>query len=259
MLTIFDIPPKLNTLYSECKSGAEEFFSITKGYPETILPHGSDILEDFSSGIVFIHGGYLKYFYDEKLVRFYSAGDILTITESLAGTCSLRSEMASKITIIPSSVFLPYLSQQPHLLEKWLNYLEKERQLMAGLCSVYLKEECNPKIDIRIFQLGDLIIEEDAKADSLYEMISGEAEVTIHGTEVGRIQKGEVFGEISFLTQSPRTASVRALSTCTVQTINGNDFDLIASCRPAMLKSMAKTIAKRLTDVNDRLVRISLT
>lgn len=171
-----------------------------------------------------------------------------------------HQHIALRINYVPQCSFIEHLmTSKNQLLEKWMHYNEIEQRPIQSLCSVYLKEDFNPEIDIRNFQENELIIQEGTTPDALYEMISGEAIVTVQNTEVGRIFRGEIFGEISFLTQSTRTASVKTLTPCTVHVIKGDDFDIIASCRPTLIKNMARTTAKRLIVVNDRLVRIYLT
>jgi hypothetical protein len=260
MLTIFEIPQHISDLYAESKSIADIYFTFYQNESEVIVPHGSDVSQLYSSGMILIKAGFLKYYYDNKLIRLYSAGDIISLPERKDTHCSIKSELALRIQYIPYNSFIEQLiTSRNQLLEKWMRYSEIEQRLTRSLCSVYLREDFNPEIDIRNLKEDELIIQEGTRAESLYEMISGEAIVTVHNTEVGRIQRGEIFGEISFLTQSTRTASVKTLTPCTVQVIKGENFDAIATCRPALIKNMARTTAKRLIDVNERLVRISLT
>jgi hypothetical protein len=260
MLTIFEIPQHISDLYSESKSIAHDFFTFFQNESEIVVPHSADLCQLYKSGIVLIKAGFLKLYYDKKLIRLYSAGDIISLPGKTDVHCSIRSELALRIHYTPYVTFVEQLmTSKNQLLEKWMHYNEIQQRLANSLCSVYLREEFNPDIDIRNYQEGELIIQEGSPPDSLYEMITGEALVTVQNTEVGRIIHGEIFGEISFLTQCTRTASVKTLTPCTVHVIKGNDFDTIATCRPALIKNMARTTAKRLIDVNERLVRISLT
>jgi hypothetical protein len=260
MLTIFEIPQHVSDLYSESKSIAYDFFTLYQNESEILVPHSSDLCQLYTSGIILIKAGFLKLYYDKKLIRLYSAGDIISLPEKTDIHCSIRGELALRIHYIPYIAFIEQLITAKNLLlEKWMHYIEIQQRLANSLCSVYLREEFNPDIDIRNFREGEVIIQEGTAPDSLYEMISGEALVTVQNTEVGRIKHGEIFGEISFLTQCTRTASVKTLTPCTVHVIKGEDFDTIATCRPTLIKNMARTTAKRLIDVNERLVRISLT
>ena len=88
-------------------------------------------------------------------------------------------------------------------------------------------------------------------------MLEGEAVVTVHDTEIGRIKDEEVFGEISFLTGATRTASVKTVTKCLVQVIKGEDFEHFTKHRPSLIFKLSKTLAQRLTDVNRKLVAIT--
>jgi hypothetical protein len=259
MLTIFEIPQHISDLYSESKSIAYDFFTLFKNECEIVVPHSTDLCQLYTSGIILIKTGFLKLFYDKKLIRLYSEGDIVSLPERADIHCSIKSELALRIYYIPHVTFIEQMVKSNKIFEKWMRYSEIQQRLSNSLCSVYLREDFNPEIDIRNYQSGELIIQENTTPDSLYEMISGDALVTVQNTVVGRIKTGEIFGEISFLTQSPRTASVKTLTPCTIHVIKGKDFDTIATCRPVLIKDIARTTAKRLIDVNERLVRISLT
>jgi small-conductance mechanosensitive channel len=60
------------------------------------------------------------------------------------------------------------------------------------------------------FAPGEAVVREHEASHALYLVAAGEAVVHYKRREVSRIGAGDVFGEIAFLTGSPRTATVRA-------------------------------------------------
>jgi CRP-like cAMP-binding protein len=76
---------------------------------------------------------------------------------------------------------------------------------------------------------GDVIIQEGDSADAFYVLLSGEVAVSARG-EAQRSRRlrvmgpGTYFGEIGLLAQVPRTATVKALETCSLYRIPGTDF-----------------------------------
>ncbi len=84
-----------------------------------------------------------------------------------------------------------------------------ERQQVLGFMEAFLR-----------FQPGEVIVKEGEQDDAaMYILISGRAAVTTgeQGEVIlDEVQVGEFFGELSFLTESPRTATVQALEPCIV-------------------------------------------
>ena len=89
-------------------------------------------------------------------------------------------------------------------------------------------------MNLREYKKGDNIIVEGEEPDCLFEMIEGSARVEAQGAVVGSINSEELFGEVSFLTESKRTATVIAESYCLVNTMNGESFDQMNAVPPSI-------------------------
>jgi CRP-like cAMP-binding protein len=63
---------------------------------------------------------------------------------------------------------------------------------------------------------GEQLIAEGLAIQSLYIVIEGELAVQRAGTELARLDVGEVVGEMSFLSSRPASATVSALSPCMI-------------------------------------------
>ena len=53
----------------------------------------------------------------------------------------------------------------------------------------------------------------------------------------------------------PRTASVIATTTCTVQIVDNDSFVELIKVNPPLILSLATTLATRVVDLNDRVVQ----
>jgi MFS family permease len=99
---------------------------------------------------------------------------------------------------------------------------------------------------------GTVLIQEGAEADDFFVLITGEVEVLAAG-EAGTVQTlgtltpPSYFGEIGLLEQRPRTATVKAVTQCSVYRINGADFVqamTVASLSPAALGRVQARLAR---------------
>lgn len=60
------------------------------------------------------------------------------------------------------------------------------------------------------FAAGDFIVRQGQIGTGLYVVLDGDASVVRGSTEIGRLARGDFFGELAVIDQQPRLASVRA-------------------------------------------------
>lgn len=73
---------------------------------------------------------------------------------------------------------------------------------------------------------GTRIVTEDEHTDRFYVLLTGLASVSQNGRgSRGVIRPGEYFGEVAALMRIPRTATVTAMTTCTVASCDRATFD----------------------------------
>ncbi|MBD3422176.1 MAG: cyclic nucleotide-binding domain-containing protein [Chitinivibrionales bacterium] len=258
MLTIVDVPQEVSSRYQQSKQLAAQLFASVRGKQEEVaVPAQTSLKDAYPSRIVYIVNGMVKYLYNDKFIRFYSTGDILDLSSNTTVCSEVISEFAIKALVLERDEFRQLLTVEDNSLSLWMDYQQATSEIMHALTSLFTSADFKPDIDMRQYHPGAVIIRQGDNPDSLFEMIEGAADVYLNSTKVGEIGRGEVFGEISFLAASPRTASVTATRQCLVQAINGADFEKIVTYRPALIYSLSKTLAKRLTDVNEKLIRIA--
>lgn len=131
----------------------------------------------------------------------------------------------------------------------------EEKTLFGEICKV--KE----------YESGQEIIKEGEKGESLLLIRKGRVEVRKaldidNYKHLKELSSGEFFGEMSFLNQSPRSASVITLDSCEILELNRKDFDLLVKANPGIglkvCKSIAIELAARLKRNNDDLKKAVL-
>jgi CRP/FNR family transcriptional regulator len=126
------------------------------------------------------------------------------------------------------------------------------------------------------FSAGDIIVIEGEKGESMYIFKKGKVQITHQLTlKVGNHhwEKGEksmaildsdkinFFGEMSLVTGSPRSATIKALSECELYEINKNDFERLANKRPdigyKIMKEIASTLSHRIEGLNENILKLT--
>jgi CRP/FNR family cyclic AMP-dependent transcriptional regulator len=105
---------------------------------------------------------------------------------------------------------------------------------------------------------GEYLITEGSKNSEMYWILSGDFVITKLNNEdknviVGEAKTGELIGEMSFLDNLPRSASVKAKCDSEVLVIPHKKFMDTLNNQPRWFKSLMQTLSSRLRDADDRL------
>jgi CRP-like cAMP-binding protein len=102
---------------------------------------------------------------------------------------------------------------------------------------------------------GETLFAEGEEGSGLYILMDGRVEVLRRGVCVAEINVSDTFiGEMSALTGQPRTATVMATADSTFLYLR--DMDELAKVEPSLGVKLARTLAKRLERMNDRLAAL---
>lgn len=104
---------------------------------------------------------------------------------------------------------------------------------------------------------NEILLKEGEHSNSMYWVQNGQLVVTKkRGSEdvvLGHIYSGELVGEISFLDQEARSATVKAITDCDLIQIPQETIDGIYKTQPKWLEILVKTLAERLRKANARI------
>ncbi len=98
-----------------------------------------------------------------------------------------------------------------------------------------------------LYAAGEIIVREGDAGSSMFVVQSGEAAVTLAGTDgdVARLPPGAFFGEISLLTGERRTATVTAVQDCEVIEIGADAFRELVLADPAIVERVTAAVSAR--------------
>ena len=98
------------------------------------------------------------------------------------------------------------------------------------------------------------LLKEGEHSSVMYWVQAGQLQVSKKRGAVdvvlGHIRTGELVGELSFLDQGPRSATVKAITDCELIEIPQDTIDNIYKTQPKWLEVLVKTLAERLRRAN---------
>ena len=105
---------------------------------------------------------------------------------------------------------------------------------------------------IRTYEAGETVIQEGEQERCMYFLFSGAVQVSKGGRMLSTLRRtGDVFGEMSLVDGSPRSATVRAVGEATCLTVDASRLDRSADkndadFRSAMYRMFAHILTQRL-------------
>ncbi len=101
-----------------------------------------------------------------------------------------------------------------------------------------------------IFEPGSVLFRQGETADCAYVILAGEAEIrieTIEG-EIKRVTVGpqSVVGEVAILSDTPRLATVTALTSVEALRITKDHFHKLLACCPGTMAEIIRVLSERL-------------
>lgn len=111
----------------------------------------------------------------------------------------------------------------------------------------------NPDLDkhLKSYKRGQIILLEGDDSQDLYILVSGELEILKGNKKISEIgETGSLFGDMSFLLRSKRTATVKAKSDVKALCIPKEEITAFLREYPDVAREIAKLLAKRLDETS---------
>ena len=104
----------------------------------------------------------------------------------------------------------------------------------------------------RTYASGETITEEGEAGRTFVVIESGEATVTVHGQEVGKLGPGDAFGEMALIDKSARSATVKADGEVHGYQLPVWSFRPIVESHPEMAWALLEALAQRVRTAESR-------
>jgi len=106
---------------------------------------------------------------------------------------------------------------------------------------------------IRYIKKGQIVLKEGNTDRDAYIITDGECEVTKNDEVIAILGKNEIFGELGWLQHIPRSATVTAITDCTLQVIKESEAPLLMEYNPKVLIPVLKIVCSRMGDMLDKM------
>ena len=196
--------------------------------------------------------------YQGRTIYTLEEGDILLpdIAGSLDGDIAVyySSETGAHLHRYPALDFMGRVFDDPSAIRLWTRLLITYAGLMLRITASNLPEDTPATPGFEVYEPGDIIIRQGDRADYVFNMASGVAEVLVDDINVGRIGEGEIFGAMAALTRADRSATVRAKTNCYIVKVRKEQFTELIKRNPATIHSLLVDMANSIVNLNEQLV-----
>jgi len=208
--------------------------------------------------IYFVDSGSLNARYRDKSVYLLDEGDL--ILPDIAGTnntevaVSFSTESGASLAGYPALEFMRRVFDDHAAVKLWTRLLITHQGLMLRLTAAMTDEDTHTTPGFEIFNPGDIIINQGERADFVFNLTEGQAEVVVDGVTVASIDEGEIFGAMAVLTNADRSATVMAKTRCSVVKVPKEQFSDLIRSNPSTIHSLLTDMASSIVNLNEQLV-----
>lgn len=105
-----------------------------------------------------------------------------------------------------------------------------------------------------------VLMREGEPSDFIYVLVSGELSILKYNPKdkrhehIAYIMPGEMVGEMSFLENEPRFATVKASTDCVVEMMNRATFEKLLSSQLPLIRNLVKTLSQRVREATKKII-----
>lgn len=241
----------------------DAFIDLFERCPLRHFSQGAHVFEQGSHGDAFyvICEGSVRVFRYEngqrKDLAALTSGAFFGEMALLSGAprmATVESAVDGTMLLEISAPVLAELSRQHPQLAKALKKFCRERMLTNVMGTSPLFEPFSrkdrralvEKFRAREVKKNEVIVREGERTDGLYVVLSGEVEACKGDQVLSRLKEGDLFGEISLLSKTPATATVRSTRHTSLLRLPREDFDALILSHPQILVLISELSEQRL-------------
>jgi CRP-like cAMP-binding protein len=206
-----------------------------------------------------VESGTVSVRYSDRTVYLLEEGDMLL--PDIAGTkdadvaAYYGSEAGASLSSYSALEFMQQVFDGPGTTKLWTRLLVTYAGMMLRLTAMHTKVDVVTTPGFAVYEPGDVIITQGERAQFVFNLTAGLADVLVDGVPVGIISPGEIFGAMAALTHADRSATVRARSRCSVVKVPTSQFTDLIQSNPATIHALLTDMANSIVSLNEQLVQ----
>ena len=197
--------------------------------------------------------------YADRSVYLLEEGDMLL--PDIAGTRDADiavfygSEAGASLSAFSALEFMAQVFARPATTKLWTRLLITYTGMMLRLTAMHTQKDIVTTPGFAVYEPGEIIITQGERAQYVFNMTAGLADVLVDDVPVGIISPGEIFGAMAALTHADRSATVRARSRCSVVKVPTSQFTDLIKSNPATIHALLTDMANSIVSLNEQLVQ----
>jgi twitching motility protein PilT len=137
-------------------------------------------------------------------------------------------------------------------LADWIRTALAACDIFSGL-SPELLSNLQSRAELWALEPGEVLATENSRAEHFYLVVEGQIDVVVGGVAVAQVGAGMTAGEMGILLDEPRSATLRAHAATSVVAFSARDTTNLIEKLPSFGASIARALAKRLKNANQRI------
>ncbi|MEE4278616.1 MAG: cyclic nucleotide-binding domain-containing protein [Halieaceae bacterium] len=262
MLASVDLPDDFRRLNEQFRALVQALVDDIDLVPVRVevAPTISGNFRGFDAGKFYIvDSGTISVRYAERTAYLLEEGDILL--PDIAGTrdpdaaAYYGSEAGASLGGFSAIEFMQQVLARPGTTKLWTRLLVTYTGLMLRIAAMHSKVDLVTTPGFGIYEPGEVIIMQGERAQYVFNLTAGLADVLVDDVPVGIISPGEIFGAMAALTHADRSATVRARSRCSVVKVPTSQFTDLIKSNPATIHALLTDMANSIASLNEQLVQ----
>lgn len=262
MLSSVDLPDDFKLLNRQYRSLIQELLDDIDQVPtrvEVAPTHGGNFRGFDAAKFYLVESGTVSVRYANRTIYLLEEGDLLL--PDIAGTrdadaaAYYGSEAGASLSAFSALDFMAQVLSRPGTTKLWTRLLVTYSGMMLRMTAMQTATDVITTPGFAVYEPGEVIITQGERAQYVFNLTAGLADVLVDNVPVGIISPGEIFGAMAALTHADRSATVRARSRCSVVKVPNSQFTDLIETNPATIHALLTDMANSIVSLNEQLVQ----